>query len=260
MASISCPEVLPWFAPNLSQAVTRVIVNIGSRSVLRVGQTIATSAFFNKMVFVKSGYLAQGVINPTNGAPFMLTLAGADSFGIATSAIDRLDHLPRRYWAATQCEIYTVNPELLLRLAEVEDSWNKELNGYALRRAVSDRLGLMIFQTTDIAQRLGVFLTSLYLASSRLSLKDLQTNEDWLRMPTPPSRKLIAAVLSCRQTEINDVLKHWFDEAILRFKDGGLWVRTAVLVEHWQWMQPFMQMQTELVRDLQPNREIDLEP
>lgn len=253
-------ELLPWFAPVLSQAVTRVIINIGSRSVLEKGQSVATSAFFNRMVFVKSGFLAQGLINPTNNAPFMLTLAGANSFGIATSAIDRLDNLPRRYWAATRCEIYTLNPELLLRLAEVEKSWNKELNEYALRRAVSDRLGLMIFQATSIEERLGVFFTSLFLASSRSALRSLETTSDWLRLPTTPSRKLIASVLSCRQSEIDEVLRTWFQDKTLRFVDGVLSMRALTLATHWQWLQPFMQMQSEFVRRFQPMPELDFEP
>lgn len=256
---MNSPELLPWFAPILSQAVTRVIINIGSHSVLEKGQSVATSAFFNRIVFVKSGFLAQGLINPANSAPFMLTLAGADSFGISTSSIDRLDNLPRRYWAATHCEIYTVNPELLLRLAEVEKSWNKELNEYALRRAVSDRLGLMIFQATNTEERLGVFLTSLFLAASRFSLRQLECATEWLRLPTPPSRKLIAAVLSCRQADIDEVLCRWFHDKVIQFFDGGLLIRTTQLVSYWQWLQPFMQMQSEYVSHFPPHTEVDFE-
>lgn len=252
-------EILPWFAPVLSPNVTRVILNIGSRRVVPKGHSIGESAFFNRIVFVRRGFVAQGVINPGSSLPFMLTLAGANSFGIATNAVDCLDHLPRRYWAATHCEIFTVIPELLLRLSEVESSWNKELNDYAQRRAVSERLGLMVCQAADVHERLGVFLVAMYLAGGCGSCRDFESSNDWLRLPTPPSRKLLASVLSCRQSEIEDVLRGWLADGTLKFMGGGLFMQAKEFSSHWLWLKPFMRAQEEYAKALRPTTQVHVE-
>lgn len=113
--------------------------------------------FFRRVVFVQSGLLAQGVINPGTSSPFMLTLSAAHSFGVPTRAIDALDNLPRRYWAVCRCEVLTVAPEIFLRVIEIDPNWNEELNRYALRRAFCERLGLMVCQAAAPEERFGVF-------------------------------------------------------------------------------------------------------
>ncbi len=256
---VDIPEILPWFSPGLSQGISRVILNIGSRGVLNKGQIVGTNAFFKRTMFVKSGFVAQGLINPGGTSPFMLTLSGPGSFGISTDAIDRLDHLPRRYWAATHCEVYTVNPELLLRLAEVEASWNRELNEYALRRAVSERLGLMMCQATGVEERLGVFFASLFASFSRSAVKEMEKGGDWLELPTPPSRKLVSAVLSCRSEEVDETLSRWWREKMIVFSNGRLLMRGSTLLRYWNMLQPFMQMQSEYVRGYQPREEFEFE-
>lgn len=239
--------LLPWFAPKLSQAVSRLVLNIGRRCVLTKGQSVGTSTFFNRVAFVKNGLLAQGLINPGSTTPFMLTLAGAGSFGIAGNSIDRLDNLPRRYWAATHCEVLTVMPELLWRLAEVEESLNRELTDYALRRAISDRLSLMICQATGPEDRLGVFIVSLLAASESMGFSILDGDHTWLRLPTPPSRKLLTAVLACCQSDIDNVLRGWTTDGSLRFANGALWMRRSVLLHYRDWMQPFVRMHGQMV-------------
>lgn len=141
---MSFHTLLPWFAPRLSPGISRVLTSIGHKTVLMRGDQIGTSTFFKRVVFVQSGLLAQGVINPGASSPFMLTLSAANSFGVPTRAIDALDNLPRRYWAVCRCEVLTVAPEIFLRVIEIDPNWNEELNRYALRRAFCERLGLMV--------------------------------------------------------------------------------------------------------------------
>lgn len=141
---MSFHTLLPWFAPRLSLGISRVLFSIGHKTVLMRGDQIGTSTFFKRVVFVQSGLLAQGVINPGTSSPFMLTLSAANSFGVPTRAIDALDNLPRRYWAVCRCEVLTVAPEIFLRVIEIDPNWNEELNRYALRRAFYERLGLMV--------------------------------------------------------------------------------------------------------------------
>ena len=132
---MSFHTLLPWFAPRLSPGISRVLISIGHKTVLMRGDQIGTSTFFKRVVFVQSGLLAQGVINPGTSSPFMQTLSAANSFGVPTRAIDALDNLPRRYWAVCRCEVLTVAPEIFLRVIEIDPNWNEELNRYALRRA-----------------------------------------------------------------------------------------------------------------------------
>ena len=137
---------------------------------LQRGDQIGTSTFFRRVVFVQSGLLAQGVINPGTSSPFMLTLSAAHSFGVPTRAIDALDNLPRRYWAVCRCEVLTVAPEIFLRVIEIDPNWNEELNRYALRRAFCERLGLMVCQAAAPEERFGVFLTVLLKACGVLQI------------------------------------------------------------------------------------------
>lgn len=232
-------ELLPWFAPKLSHGVSRLILNIGRRCVLQKGQGMGNSTFFNRVVYVKQGFLAQGLINPGGSAPFMLTLAGPGSFGITGRSIDHLDNLPRRYWASTYCEVMTAVPELLLRLAEVEPMLNKELAEYSLRRAVSERLGLMMCHAAQPEDRLGVFLMALVRS---VMPQAVHTERDWIQLPTPPSRKVIAAVLACSQSEIDRVLRAWCAQNRLRFEQGSLWVPRILLLHYTQWLEPFLHM------------------
>ena len=245
-------SLLPWFSPLLSTAVSRVIYNLGHRSVLMRGEQIATSAFYNRVVFVKDGFLAQALLNPGSNTPFMLTLSGASTFGYLGHTSTQLDHLPRRYWAVTQCEILTVIPEILIRLSEVESSWSQELNTYGLKRAVSERLGLMVCQAAQPEQRLAAFLVSIFLSSVSNAHKKLESNTSWIALPALPSRKLIATVITCSTNTIDNIIRAWFIRGMIRHKDGAVQVKRQVLFDAWQWLLPFVQMQNDIQAAVRP--------
>lgn len=234
--------LLPWFAPRLSPGISRVLTSIGHKTELVRGGQIGTSPFFKRVVFVRSGLLAQGVIHPVTNAPFMLTLSAAGSFGVLTRAIDAVDNLPRRYWAATQCEVFTVPPEIFLRVAEIEPAWNDELNRYALSRAICERLGLMVCQAASPAERLGVFLVSLVKAAGTPNICALPV-KSFVRLPTAPSRRLTAALLNCRFEQIDETLRGWMRDGLMRMSGSKATVRADLLHTYETWLQPFLQMQ-----------------
>ena len=220
-------------------------MSIGHKTVLMRGDQIGTSSFFKRVVFVQSGLLAQGVINPGTSSPFMLTLSAANSFGVTTRAIDALDNLSRRYWAVCRCEVLTVAPEIFLRVAEIDPSWNDELNRYALRRAYCERLGLMVCQAASPQERLGVFATVLVKAANTTNISELPARS-FVRVPSVPSRRFIATVLNCQLEQIDAVLRGWMHENTLKYVDRKLAVRGDLLQKYEAWLQPFLQMQPDV--------------
>jgi len=243
---------VPWFAPALSSAISRAILNLGRRVMLSKGEEIVSSVFFKRLVFVKAGFLAQSLINPRSNTPFMLTLSGAMSLGSTAGASVQLDQLPRRYWAVTPCEIYTMIPEILLRLADVERSWASELNSYTLRRAACERLGFMICQMMGHEQRLGCFILSALIASGHDFAREVQKSRPYVALPLLPSRKLIASVTSSPIESHNETLRAWSRDGVLIHKDGKLWMSSRALEGYWEQLQPFLQMQTQLETALKP--------
>lgn len=241
---MSTDTLLPWFAPRLSPGVSRVLTSIGHKTVLMRGDRIGASMFFKRVVFVRQGLLAQGVVIPGTSSPFMLTLSAAGSFGIPTRAVDALDNLPRQYWAACHCEVLTVAPEIFLRVVEIDPQWNEEINLYGVRRAFCERLGLMVSQAADPADRFGVFITALVKASGTTNIGEFPA-KSFVRLPTVPSRRFTATLLNCQLDQIDSVLSKWWRDGIAKFSDGHLAVRVDELQKHEVWLRPFLQMQPD---------------
>ncbi len=234
--------LLPWFAPRLSPGISRVLTSIGHPTVLVKGDQIGTSSFFKRIVFVKSGLLAQGVIDPETSSPFMLTLSAASSFGIPTRDIDALDNLPRRYWAVCRCEVLTVAPEIFLRVVEMDPNWNDEINRYAVRRAFSERLGLMVCQAASPEQRLGVFLVCLVQSGSSIKIGECP-GKSFVRLPAAPSRRFLAAMLNCQLRQIEGIFQQWMEAGLVKFNGHEVELRADLLQKYDDWLQPFLQMQ-----------------
>ena len=239
---MSSDDLLPWFSPKLSPEVSRVITNLGRRAVLERGQALSASSFFKRLVFVQEGFLAQGVINSGGGNPFMLTLSGPRSFGAAAGVVDAMDNLPRRYWAATHCEVLTIIPEILLRLSEVDEKLNQELSSYAIRHLMSERMGLMLCQAASVEERAGVFIVSSLMVRGKFSAGKTIASSRWIRLDVLPSRKLTAALLAVKEQQLKDVFRNWILEGTLRFNEGAFDVRSDMLSHYWRWMQPFVRM------------------
>ncbi len=238
-------ELMPWFAPVLSPEMMRVMHNLGRRLTLWP-RDAAGRTWFNHVVFVESGFLAQALLNPGSHSPFMLTLSGPGSFAVTTNAFSRLDNLPRKYWALTQSEILTVNPSILLRLAEVDAGWNHELTSYHMRRAVSERLGLMVCHVAKPERRLGVFLTAALVSAVKSVIPKLESSNTWIRLPALPSRKLMASVISCSSATIDQIIRDWIARDLFMHSSGALWMRRTELLDHWVWLKPFLQMQKDI--------------
>ena len=240
-------DVMPWFSPMVSPEISRVMHNLGYRTDLRPGEEIG-GRFFHRVVFVVDGFAANALLAPGNHMPLQMTLAGAGSFVVTGSALSIDDNQPRRCWALTRCTTLSVNPEILLRLAEVESVWNEELTSYHLRRCVSERFGQMVCHVAKPDRRLGVLFAGAVKSQPQRRVRKTErwAQEEWQRLPYLPSRKLLASVISCSSSTVDQVLRDWINRGILLHANGALWMKSSELQEHWQWLKPFLQMQKEI--------------
>ena len=239
-------EVMPWFSPAVSPEIARVMHNLGYRSELWPGDEIG-QGFFRRVVFVADGFAANALIATGSHAPLQMTMAGAGSFAVTGSALSVDDNEPRRCWALTRCTTLSVSPEILIRLSEVESAWSKELTSYHMRRCVSERFGQMVCHVAKPDRRLGVLLatsTEAVSVSSRGRLKE--SADGWVRLPHLPSRKLIASVISCSPTTLDQVIRDWMAQGLFRHEGGSLWMKKSAVQEHRQWLTPFLQMQKDI--------------
>ena len=209
--------------------------------------------FFRRVVFVQSGLLAQGVINPGT----MLTLSAAHSFGVPTRAIDALDNLPRRYWAVCRCEVLTVAPEIFLRVIEIDPNWNEELNRYALRRAFCERLGLMVCQAAAPEERFGVFLTVLLKACGTTNIEEFPA-KSFVRLSCAPSRRFMATLLNCQLEQIDTIFRDWIRNGAVKIVDHKLAVRADLLQKNEAWLRPFLRMQPDVEQTKPAHRAFDI--
>lgn len=221
------------------------------------GDQIGTSTFFRRVVFVQSGLLAQGVINPGTSSPFMLTLSAAHSFGVPTRAIDALDNLPRRYWAVCRCEVLIVAPEIFLRVIEIDPNWNEELNRYALRRAFCERLGLMVCQAAAPEERFGVFLTVLLKACGTTNIEEFPA-KSFVRLSCAPSRRFMATLLNCQLEQIDTIFRDWIRNGAVKIVDHKLAVRADLLQKNEAWLRPFLRMQPDVEQTKPAHRAFDI--
>lgn len=240
-------EVMPWFSPAVSPEISRVMHNLGYRTELWPGDELG-GRFFHRVVFVERGFAANAVLNPGSHTPLQMTLAGAGSFAVSGSSLCVDDHQPRRYWALTRCTTLSVSPEILLRLAEVESAWSKELASYHMRRCVSERFGQMVCHVAKPDRRLGVLLAASLEVVKHPVRKLKETVDGWVCLPHLPSRKLIASVISCSPTTIDPVIRDWAQKGIIRHEGGAMWMKKDELTAHLQWLTPFLQMQKDIER------------
>lgn len=237
-------EIMPWFSPAVSPEISRVMHNLGYRTELWPGDQIGRG-LFRRVVFVERGFVANAVLEPGSHTPFQMIVSGPGSFAVTGSALCSDDNQPRSYWALTPCTTLSVSPEILLRLSEVESSWNQELSSYYRRRCVSEKFGQMVCHVAKPERRFGVFLASSLYATTPLRSNKLNASP-WVKLPALPSRKLIASVISCSSTTLDQVVREWVNKNALTHENGALWMKRTELQAHWQWLKPFFQMQKDI--------------
>ena len=122
---------VPWFAPKVSPALNTIVRNLGHRVDKSKGDVLyETGSMFERLMYVQSGTAARAVLMPGfEDTPFFVLLALQGSLIGCVETLYSKDSVMRRQWAVNNCEVLTIPKEILLKLADHEPSWHKELAG-----------------------------------------------------------------------------------------------------------------------------------
>ncbi len=232
---------LPWFAPRVSPALAVLVRNLGHKVVHSRGDTLYDSGnLFERLMYVQSGVAAKAVFLPGFDMPFFLSLALPGSLIGCIDTLYVKDQLPRRHWAVSNCELLTVPKELLLKLADHEVEWHKQLAGYNAACSLSDRMGLMVSRAGESERRLGVFLVSLCKRGGASVLDDLKdAKKEWIVLPPLPPRRLIAQVIGCEVKLVDEILLAWINEGTFKKIHRNLLIRREKLLDNFDWLSRF---------------------
>ena len=209
---------VPWFAPKVSPALNTIVRNLGHRVDKSKGDVLyETGSMFERLMYVQSGTAARAVLMPGfEDTPFFVLLALQGSLIGCVETLYSKDSVMRRQWAVNNCEVLTIPKEILLKLADHEPSWHKELAGYNAATTLADRIGLPIDE----------------------ELRD--EKKDWLALPSFPPRKLIGQVIGCETSLIDKVVEDWQNEGSLKKIHRNALMRRTKLCEYFYWLQRFI--------------------
>ena len=234
---------VPWFAPKVSPALNTIVRNLGHRVDKSKGDVLyETGSMFERLMYVQSGTAARAVLMPGfEDTPFFVLLALQGSLIGCVETLYSKDSVMRRQGAVNNCEVLTIPKEILLKLADHEPSWHKELAGYNAATTLADRIGLMVTREGDPHQRLGSFIYA-YCSRSGLPIDEELRDEkkDWLALPSFPPRKLIGQVIGCETSLIDKVVEDWQNEGSLKKIHRNALMRRTKLCEYFYWLQRFI--------------------
>lgn len=232
----------PWFAPQLTPPLIRLMSQLGHRTFVPKGKVIfAKCSFFSqsRIHYVKSGFVAQALIHTGSNFPMLVTLSSNGSFCGGEQEIYAKDPMPRKHWAVTDCEILSVPTELLRQLADRNISIHRELAAYAAQSANNDRIGMLISHMADDEQRLGVFAASMFLARGENLSAKCHPGE-WLELPKMPHRDLISSITMVNQRSMNEIIKSWVAAGDLAHRNGRIWLSAGRLEPSYKWLRQLM--------------------
>lgn len=234
-------KLLPWFVPKASPAFAVLVRNLGHKVVHSRGDILYDSEkIFERLMYVQSGIAAKAVFLPGFETPFFLSLALPGSLIGCIDTIYAKDLLPRRHWAVSNCELLTVPKELMLKLADHEVEWHKQLASYNAYSNLSDRMGLMTSRASDSERRLGVFLVSFCNRSNASILEELEDiKKEWIVLSSLPPRRLIAQVIGCEVELVDRILLSWIHEGTFKKIHRNLLIRREKLLDDWNWLSRF---------------------
>lgn len=232
---------LPWFSPRVSPALAVLVRNLGHKMTRARGDTLYESdSLFERLMYVQSGVAAKAIFLPGFDSPFFLSLALPGSLIGCVDTLYANDQLSRRHWAVSGCELLTIPKELLLKLADHEVEWHKQLAAYSAGCNLADRMGLMVSRAGESERRLGVFLVSLCNRSSQSVPDELKdAKKEWIALPPLPPRRLIAQVVGCEVEKIDEILLAWIREGTFKKIHRNLLIRREKLLDNMNWLARF---------------------
>lgn len=228
--------VLPWFSPKLSQSMAGVMNGLGHVATYRRGEIIYEApGFFSKLMFVRRGVVAKVLMDVRRETALFWSAGGPGSLCGSSESLYLPDHMPRRHWCMTTTEVLVVNADLLLRIADQNPDWQRELSNYSSLCGLSDRAGMIINHALPLEERLGVFYVLFAAQFDGTFLRSLADERvEWLALETPPARRAAAGLLSTNSENIRQVLNSWQQEDVLRVKSHKLLLDRIRFERYWR--------------------------
>lgn len=228
--------VLPWFSPKLSQSMSGVMNGLGHAVTYRRGEIIYEApGFFSKLMFVRRGVVAKALLDVERETTLFWSASGPGTLCGSYESLYLPDHMPRRHWCMTTTEVLVVNAELLLRIADQNSDWQRELSNYSSLCSLADRTGMIVNHALPLEERLGAFYVLFAAQFDRSFFHSLADERmEWLALETPPARRAVAGMLSTSIDNIRKVLNGWQQQDVLRIKSHKLLLSRARFLSYWR--------------------------
>ena len=239
-------KIIPWLSPRLSQSMAGVLIGLGHSVKFPRGEVIYSSpGLFEKLMFVRSGFVVKALLDPVREEPLLVSVAGAGALCGSYENLYVRDRMPRRHWCLTSTEVLVVNQELLLKIADEHSEWQRELSSYSSSAALCDRMGMVLNHSGTIEQRLGALLILMLQENNPNVMKHFLTpGIEWVELPFLPDKTTIARLLGCGFTHIEETIRAWVAADVLRKRGRKIWFRRQVFENYWHWLLPFLQQQS----------------
>lgn len=235
-------EILPWLSPRLSQSMRFVLAGIGHSQRFARGEVIYSApGFFGTLMYVRSGFVVKALLDPVRDEPLLLSLAGAGALCGSYENLYVRDRMPRRHWCLTTTEVLIVNQELLLKIADENYEWQRELAGYSSSAALCDRLGMYLNYSGSVEERFGTLLLLMLQGENPTVASNLVAQGiEWIELSFFPDKLTIARLLGCKFEMINEVIRQWVKDDVIRRRGHKIWFRRKVFINYWNWFLPFL--------------------
>ena len=236
-------KIQPWYSPRLSQSMMGVLNALGHTVYRKRGDEIYSSpGFFDKLMFVRQGVVAKALLDPIREEPLLLSLS---SKGALCGGFENLyvrDRLSRRHYCLTNTELLVVNKELLLRIADQNPEWHRELSNYSSVAALCDRLGVLANHSGTVAQRLGALLLLLLNDERPEQLIHLKNpSVEWVELPFILGARSVSYVIDTDVSTVNQAIKEWVGASDIRYRAHKLWIRRKTFYEYWVWINQLIE-------------------
>lgn len=203
------------------------------------GEEIYSSPnIFERLMFVRSGIVAKALKDPVREEPLMLSLSCAGAMCGSFENLYVRDRLPRSHYCITNADVLVINQELLLKIADQNALWQRELMNYSTYCALCDRMGMVANRYGTIEERLGALMMLILIESTPSMERVLQSRgADWLGFTTFPMLVTVAQLLGTDVSTLHTAVRAWIDAGKLRKRSGKFWFHRATFEGYWSWLQ-----------------------
>ncbi len=239
-------DIVPWLSPKLSQSMAGVLYGLGHSVTFRRGDEVYSSpGFFEKLMFVRSGFVVKALQDPVRDEPLLISMAGPGALCGSYENLYVRDRMPRKHWCLTTTHVLVVNQELLLKIADQNPVWQRELSSYSSSSVLCDRMAMYANHAGTVDERFGALIVLMLQASNPSVIRTLESKGvEWVELPFLPSKGICAKLIGSSFEQADNVSRSWVADDDIRRRSGRLWLRRSTFARYWAWVKPFLQQQS----------------